>query len=179
MILLPKSKAISGIIIAALFCLSFFIACDTNRSVANPAIKTAPVKHQKTEPVLNRFTTEKLTIDIANGNPKFPDRIIASKTIRGKFIDLVSGDYLYAEISTARGENTFLIDGDEYCFLQQYPKEQLRIDYDVVDRYTPQAGGYRRVNIIRNITSRQTNLRKWRRTLTKKVIDKCENNLYR
>jgi hypothetical protein len=47
-------------------------------------------------------------------------------------------------------------------------------NYDVLDRYTPQMGGYRRINVIRNITSRKTNLKKWRRTVTQKEQDQCE-----
>jgi hypothetical protein len=105
---------------------------------------------------------------------QLPDRIISSRKIRGKFLRKVWGDYLYITVSTKSGEKVFLIDGNEDCFLIQNLTEQLAIDYDVLDRYTPQMGGYRRVNVIRNITSRKTNLKKWRRTVTQKEQDQCE-----
>jgi hypothetical protein len=105
---------------------------------------------------------------------EFPDKIIASKKVRGKFVKTIWGDYFYATIATKAGEEIFLIDGNESCFLLKYPKEPLLIDYDVVDRYTPQAGGYRQVNIIRNVTTRKTTLQKWRRTVTKAELDQCE-----
>jgi hypothetical protein len=105
---------------------------------------------------------------------QFPDRIISSRKIRGKFLRKVWGDYLYITIFTKSGEKVFLIDGNEDCFLMQNQTEQLAIDYDVLDRYTPQMGGYRRVNVIRNITSRKTNLKKWRRTVTQKEQNQCE-----
>jgi hypothetical protein len=105
---------------------------------------------------------------------QFPDRIISSRKIRGKFLRKVWGDYLYITVSTKSGEKVFLIDGNEDCFLIQNRTEQLVIDYDVLDRYTPQMGGYRRVNVIRNITSRKTNLKKWRRRVTQKEQDQCE-----
>jgi hypothetical protein len=105
---------------------------------------------------------------------EFPDRINSSRKIRGKFLRKVWGDYLYITVSTKSGEKVFLIDGNEDCFLIQNRTEQLAIDYDVLDRYTPQMGGYRRVNVIRNITSRKTNLKKWRRTVTQKEQDQCE-----
>jgi hypothetical protein len=129
--------------------------------------------------VLQEFLNGKRPRKVAQDNRNFPDQILLSKTIPGKFIKLVSGDYLYAKISTAKGEKTFLIDSNESCFLAQYPQESLKIDYNVVDRYTPQASGYRRVNIIRNITTRRTNLQKWRRTVTKKTLAVCEQNEFK
>jgi hypothetical protein len=105
---------------------------------------------------------------------EFPDKIIASKKMRGKFVKTIWGDYFYAIVLTKAGEEIFLIDGNESCFLFKYPQEQLLIDYDVVDRYTPQAGGYGQVNIIRNITTRKTTLQKWQRTVTKAELDQCE-----
>jgi hypothetical protein len=129
--------------------------------------------------VLQEFLNGKRLSKVAQTNRNFPDQVLSSKTIQGNFINLVSGDYLYAEISTTKGEKTFLIDGNESCFLQQYSKESLKIDYDVVDRYTRQASGYRQVNIIRNITTRRTNLQKWRRTVTKKTLAACEKNQFK
>jgi hypothetical protein len=104
-----------------------------------------------------------------------PDKIITSKKVRGKLIETIWGDYFYAEVSTKYGKELFLIDGNEGCFLSKHPKEQLLIEYDVLDRYTPQANGYRRVNIIREITTRKTSLKKWRTTLAKNKLSQCQN----
>jgi hypothetical protein len=104
-----------------------------------------------------------------------PDKIITSKKLRGRLIEIISGDYFYAKVSTKYGEETFLLDSNEGCFLSKHPKEQLLIYYDVLDRYTPQASGYRRVNVIRNITARKTSLKKWRMTLAKNKLGECNN----
>jgi hypothetical protein len=104
-----------------------------------------------------------------------PDKIIASKKVHGRLSRIISGDYFYAQISTKYGEETFLIDGNEDCFMRKHSKEQLSIEYDVLDRYTQQADGYRRVNIIRNITTRKTSLKKWRMTLAKNKLGQCNH----
>ncbi len=114
--------------------------------------------------VLQEFLSDSPPSPLAQSTQIFPDQVFASQAITGRFIGLVEGDYFYAKIRTAGGEKTFLIDSNEHCFLQQHRQESLKINYDVVDRYTPQLNGYRRVNIIRNIISRRTNLQKWRWT---------------
>jgi hypothetical protein len=102
---------------------------------------------------------------------QFMDKIIASKKMQGRFVKTIWGDYFYAIVSTKAGEEFFLIDGNESCFLIKYPNEPLLIDYDVVGRYTPH--GYQRVKIIRNVTTRKTTLQKWQRTVTKAELDRC------
>jgi hypothetical protein len=168
------------------------------------ARKPLPIKeYQKFSPVLERINLRKLkidelgTIDAAgrlNANcasiaknlcvvvgyeldleKELPDKIITSKKVRGRLIKIISGDYFYAQVSTKYGEETFLIDGNEDCFMRKHSKEQLSIDYDVLDRYTPQASGYRQVNIIRNITTRRTSLKKWRMTLAKNKLGQCNH----
>jgi hypothetical protein len=123
---------------------------------------------------LKEFLHGKAGVMMAQNQRQFPDKIVATKMIRGRFVSIVQGDYFYAKIKTASGVKTFLIDGNESCFLQQHPQESLRIDYDVVDRYTPELNGYRRINIIRNITSRLNNLQRWRRTVTKEALAACQ-----
>jgi hypothetical protein len=129
--------------------------------------------------VLQEFLQGGRPRKVAQNNRNFPDQILLSQTIQGKFINLISGDYLYAKIITAKGQMTFLIDGNESCFLKQYPQESLKIDYDVVDRYILQANGYNRVNIIRNITTHRTNLQKWRCTVNKKTLETCERDQFK
>jgi hypothetical protein len=104
-----------------------------------------------------------------------PDKIITSKRVLGRFVEIISGDYFYARISTKYGEKIFLIDSNEDCFLRKHPKEKLSINYDVIDRYTTQANGYRRVNVIREITTRKTSLKKWRMILAKNKLSQCQN----
>lgn len=123
---------------------------------------------------LKEFLHGKAGVVVAQNKQEFPDKVVATKMIRGRFVSMVQGDYFYAKIKTASGVKTFLIDGNESCFLQQHPRELLKIDYEVVDRYTPQANGYRRVNIIRNITSRRHNLQKWRKTVTRSALAICQ-----
>ncbi len=104
---------------------------------------------------------------------KRPDRIIQSKKVKGRLKKLIWGDYLYAFVTTKKGQITFLINGNESCFLRQYQKEELSINYDVVDRYIPQASGYRRFNIIRQVQSKTTNLATWRKSVTQKELNRC------
>jgi hypothetical protein len=114
-------------------------------------------------------------ISLHKSEKDLPDKIITSKKVRGRLIEIISGDYFYAKVSTKYGEETFLLDSNEGCFLSKHPKEQLLIYYDVLDRYTPQASGYSRVNVIRNITARKTSLKKWRMTLAKNKLGECNN----
>jgi hypothetical protein len=156
----------------------------------NPAHARKPLtnEYQKLTPVLEqvnlrrlqdklgfqKFINRQLTL-LNKIEKELPDKIIASKKVRGRFIKTISGDYFYAQVSTKYGGKTFLIDGNEGCFLRKHFNEQLSITYDVLDRYTPQANGYRQVNIIRNITTRKTSLKKWRMTLAKNKLGQCYN----
>jgi hypothetical protein len=91
----------------------------------------------------------------------FPDRHLSAKTLQGQFKNLEQGDYLYAVVTTPTDAVTFLIEGHESCFLQQTKGQPLTVQYDQLERYTPEMGGYRSVNIIRDIRSPQTDLRTW------------------
>jgi hypothetical protein len=103
-----------------------------------------------------------------------PDRIIQSKKVQGRFIKSIWGDYLYSFVGTKSGEIQFMINSDESCFLRQHRQSELSIDYDIVDRYIPQASGYGHYNIIRNVQSKKTNLATWLKSVTKKELDQCE-----
>jgi hypothetical protein len=102
-----------------------------------------------------------------------PDRLMQSKKVKGRLIEMIWGDYRYAFFATKTGKVTFLINGNEDCFLSKYKNEELSIDYDVIDRYIPQAAGYVQVNVIRNIQSKTTNLAIWRRSFTQEEFNKC------
>jgi hypothetical protein len=102
------------------------------------------------------------------------DKFIASKKMQGRVTKILWGDYLYAHVMGEAGEVQFLINGDEDCFLRKHRGELLAIDYDVVDRYTPQASGYRDVNIIRNASTAQTSLKAWRDRVTEQELQKCD-----
>jgi hypothetical protein len=123
----------------------------------------------------NNPTHAQKPLQINEYQKKSPDKIITSKKVRGRLIKIISGDYFYAQVSTKYGEETFLIDSNEDCFLSKHPKEQLSINYDVLDRYIPQASRYGRINVIRNITTRKTSLKKWRMTLAKNKLGECNN----
>jgi hypothetical protein len=101
-------------------------------------------------------------------------RPLSAKTLQGQFKNLEQGDYLYAIVTTPAKEVTFLIEGHESCFLQQTKGQPLTVQYDQLERYTPEMGGYRSVNIIRDIRSPQTDLRTWQSKVTPAELARCE-----
>ena len=104
------------------------------------------------------------------------DRIVASKRITGRLIKFIWNDYLYAIIKTDEGEKIFFVDHNENCFLAQNKAFKLSIQYDVVERYIPQASGYHSVNIIRAITTTQTDWQTWQRSITPRELEQCRKN---
>jgi hypothetical protein len=104
----------------------------------------------------------------------FPDLHLTSKTLQGQFKTLEQGDYLYAVVTTPTEKVTFLIEGHESCFLQQTKGQPLTLQYDQLERYTPEMGGYRSVNIIREIRTPQTDLRTWQGQVTQTELARCE-----
>jgi len=83
-----------------------------------------------------------------------PDKKVSSKTIIGTLHGAQQGDYFHASVKKERElEVSFFID-DEICFLAQHPKIELIIEYDVIDRYFPEGGGYYPANIIQSISTR-------------------------
>jgi hypothetical protein len=104
----------------------------------------------------------------------FPDRKLGSNTLQGQFKKLEQGDYLYAFVTTPTDLVSFLIDGNESCFLQQTKGQKLTLDYDKVERYTPEMGGYRAVNIIRQIRTPKSDLRTWQGQVTPAQLAQCE-----
>jgi hypothetical protein len=119
-------------------------------------------------------TQSNSSTQISVAAPTTPDRVIGSRTIFGYFTHLVWGDYFHAFVKTDRETIDFIIDRNEDCFLALYPKSRLKIKYDLVKRYIPEATGYQTIKIISNIETNQTNLIKWRKSMTPIALKQCD-----
>jgi hypothetical protein len=112
---------------------------------------------------------------------KFPNRVIASRTIVGYFQNFSWGDYFYAVVKTKRGNISFMLNppspkllrGDEDCFLAHHQQQRLRIQYDTIDTYIPQAGGYHSIEVIRKIQTDRLTLATWRKSLSPTRLKQC------
>jgi hypothetical protein len=118
-------------------------------------------------------------IRLSSATPEFPDKIVASKTAIGYFTNFSWGDYFYAVIKTSSGNITFLVDRDEDCFLAYHQKVKLKIRYDRLQRYIPQAGGYYPIDVIRNIQTNRTDLVRWRRSISPAKLKQCRQLIER
>ncbi len=127
---------------------------------------------QVIDPVLALPTFDGGT-QLASATPGFPDKLISAKTVVGYFNNFVWGDYFYAVIRTNRENRIFLIDGDEDCFLASHQRVKLKIRYEQLQRYLPQAGGYQSVYVISNIQTDRTSLAKWRRSISPAKLKQC------
>lgn len=75
------------------------------------------------------------------------DKVIATKTIKGKLKGFEVGDYVHAVITLNNGkEESYFIGtfGLDY-FLAQHKDEPLVLTYQIVDSYIPEAGGVQRI----------------------------------
>jgi hypothetical protein len=107
-----------------------------------------------------------------------PDKIVASKSIQGRLVKFLQGDYFYATIETEQGESLdFSIDGSEDCFLAQNKSDRLSIQYDDVERYIPETGGYQPIRIIRGLQTEKTDWVAWRLTVTPETMAQCRRDL--
>jgi hypothetical protein len=111
---------------------------------------------------------------LASATPGFPDKIVESRTIVGSFTNFIWGDYFYAVIDTSRGKMYFSVDRDEDCFLAYHQKVKLKIRYDRLQRYVPEAGNYQPFDIVRNIQTNRTNLVRWRRSISAAKLKQCD-----
>ena len=83
-----------------------------------------------------------------------PDKKLESKKVTGRLLGYQEGDYAHASVRTERGgEQSFFVD-DEICFLALNREEVLVIEYDEIERFFPEGGGYFPANIIQSITTR-------------------------
>jgi hypothetical protein len=113
---------------------------------------------------------------------KFPDRVIASKKIVGYFQYFSWGDYFYAVVKTSRGKKILfmlnppsqqLLKSGTDCFLASHQHQRLRIEYDTIDSYIPQAGGYHSIETIKNIRTERTTLDTWRTSMSRTRLKQC------
>jgi hypothetical protein len=146
----------------------FFVSIGLLNACNSPNLKLQPS---------NRSTAEK-TIIAAQPNlnlnqlDRFPTRKIASKQAIGKLSSLLWGDYFYATIKTKTENITLIIDGMEDCLLKQNKNKIMTIEYDEIERYTPQLNGYRNINIIKQID--RVDVDRWQRSLSRSAIKQCQ-----
>jgi hypothetical protein len=96
-----------------------------------------------------------------------PDKKLDSKKVTGRLVGYQHGDYGHASVRTERGsEQSFFID-DEVCFLALNREEVLTIEYDEVQRFFPEGGGYSPANIIQSIAA-GAGQRRWFRSKSAK-----------
>jgi hypothetical protein len=73
-----------------------------------------------------------------------PDKVKATRTLRGSFVGFEAGDYMHAEIrKTNRKRVSFFMGQPESLryFLAANKGKPLLLTYQVVDSYIPEAGG--------------------------------------
>jgi hypothetical protein len=162
-------------LLSATLCLLSIGCTTTSNQPLQPSYKASPsILAQKTDLTPPQITKTALLPKSTLQPTENPDRIIQSKKVKGRFIKSIWGDYFYSFVGTTAGEIRFMINSDESCFLRQHRQSELSIDYDIVDRYIPQASSYGHYNIIRNVQSKKTNLATWLKSVTKKELDQCE-----
>jgi hypothetical protein len=88
----------------------------------------------------------------ADAQKQPPDKIKATRFTEGTFVGFEVGDYMHAVIENARGkrESYFLspsASGIEY-FLALNKGRKVKITYQVVDSYIPEAGGVETIERI-------------------------------
>jgi hypothetical protein len=119
---------------------------------------------------------------------KFPDRVIASNRIVGYFQYFSWGDYFYAVVKTSRGKKiSFMLNPPSQqlftsgtdCFLAYHQHQRLKIEYDTIDTYIPQAGGYHSIETIKNIRTERTTLDTWRKSMSRTQLKHCDRLIER
>jgi hypothetical protein len=125
---------------------------------------------------------------------RFPDKLIASRTVVGYFQHFLWGDYFYAVVKTDRGNLNFMLDRpvlptadraqqitqqDLNCFLADRQGVRLSIRYDRLNRYLPQAGGYYPIDVIRDLKTDRTDLAQWRRAISPAQLQQCSQKIDR
>jgi len=98
---------------------------------------------------------------------QYPDKILVSKKVTGHLFSYQEGDYLHAIVRTKQGsERSFFVD-DEICFLALNRKEVLAIEYNEIERFFSEGGGYYPANIIQSISTKAGEKR-WIRKISAK-----------
>ena len=108
-----------------------------------------------------------VTTGVAQGKIHPPDKIKATRTVRGTFVGFEMGDYLHAEIRKANGKRVSFFMGEPESlryFLALNKGKQLMLTYQIVDSYIPEADG---MNTIERLVSArigsETDTQWWRR----------------
>lgn len=103
-----------------------------------------------------------------------PDKIKSIKTVRGKFIRFVVGDYIHPEIKKSNGKiESYWLHGFglEY-FLALNQGKTMTFTYEVVDAYIPENGGPMIIERIKSAKIGNLTFEKWWKDLRKKYTTK-------
>jgi hypothetical protein len=151
------------------FSMFFLTSCALNPAVRAPSSSSlVPVSPMLTAIAQSRSPDQKDT----SQSKKYPPKIIASKAMVGRLQSLIWGDYFYASVGTKESSVTFFIDDLSDCLLMQKKGKTVTIQYNVVKRYIPQAGGYYTTYDIRTIDG--VDVEQWQRSLTSLAVKQCQ-----
>jgi hypothetical protein len=110
---------------------------------------------------------------------KKPEKIKAVKTINGKFINFVMGDYVYVKIKKNDGKVKSFTIGDyglDY-FLAEYKGKPMSFTYEIVDTYVTEAGGNVIVERLASAKFGTLTYERWIKQLMKKyTYEQIEKN---
>lgn len=105
------------------------------------------------------------TVSAAKIHP--PDKVKATRTLRGTFVGFEMGDYLHAEIRKVNGKRVSFFMGQPESlryFLAINKGKPLLFTYQIVDSYIPEAGGLETIERLVSASSGgQTDAQWWRR----------------
>jgi hypothetical protein len=93
-----------------------------------------------------------------------PDKVKATKSIKGQFVGFEVGDYMHAVIKKENGEqDSFFIGQSEGIpyFLVTHKDQPLEITYQVVDSYIEEAGGYQTIERIVSVKAGDMTDKQW------------------
>ncbi len=90
------------------------------------------------------------------------DQILLKQQILGKLNYFEWGDLFHGIVRTKNGgEENFIANMDDSCFLAQHKQEWLKIEYNLVCYSLPDQGGIYPLNVITQIQTRNTDLKSW------------------
>ena len=105
--------------------------------------------------------------------------IVNSKTFVGKLDKFIWGDYFHSQVKDTKGEiQNFFSGSDESCFMALHKGEELKIEYNVICQYFEYGGGYYPSQVITQITSKNANLKSWKKNFNYSMDnDTCEKEV--
>jgi hypothetical protein len=118
-------------------------------------------------------------IAVAEKRPN-PDKKLASRQVTGHVVGYQVGDYAHVIIRSKLGkEYSFFVD-DDICFLASNLEEILAVEYDEIERFFSEGGGYFPANVIQSLAT-QAGGKRWVRSVDAKStaaeLNKCEKKL--